>query len=108
MKKENPSVSEYAKLGSDYFDYQPYYNNILNVYGLHVLDLMCKGVYAFENKNLMCTYIFSIGYLNYLRNHGCRFLQGTLVPSLSLASLQIYYAYLMHSTLTEDESHCTH
>lgn len=102
--EKNPSVSEYAKLCFDYFRYQPY-KNILNVY---ILDLMCKRVHAFENKSLMCTYFCSIGYLNYLRNHGCRFLQGTLVLYWSSASLQIYYAYIMHSTLTEDESHCTH
>lgn len=75
------------------------------------MDYMHKIIRAKECRQLkteVCTYTRSIGYLNYLRNHGCRLLQGTLVPYRSSASLQIYYAYIMHSTLMEDESHCTH
>lgn len=61
--------------------------------------LSAKEYMHLKTKSVMCTYICNIGYLNYFRDHGCRFFQGTFVQHWSSASLQIYYAYIIHSTL---------
>lgn len=55
----------------------------------------------------MHIYFYNSGHLNYFRHHGFRFFQGTLVQHRTSASLQISYAYIMHSTPMEDGSHPT-